>query len=91
VEVRLYDHLFTKSNPYDTEEGKTWLSYLNPDSLTTVHCFAEPSLKDSKPGTRYQFLRLGYFITDTDSTTEKPVFNRIVPLKDTWAKLEKKQ
>ncbi|MBM4399229.1 MAG: glutamine--tRNA ligase/YqeY domain fusion protein [Candidatus Cloacimonetes bacterium] len=91
VEVRLYDQLFTKPNPYDTEEGKTWLDYLNPDSLVTVYCFAEPSLKATKPGDRYQFLRLGYFCTDLDSTPDKPVFNRIVTLKDTWAKLEKKQ
>ncbi|MFO7659403.1 MAG: glutamine--tRNA ligase/YqeY domain fusion protein [Candidatus Cloacimonadaceae bacterium] len=91
VEVRLYDHLFTLPNPYDTEDGKTWLDYLNPDSLKTVHCFAEPGLKETKPGNRYQFLRLGYFITDPDSTPAKPVFNRIVPLKDSWAKLEQKQ
>ena len=91
VEVRLYDHLFTRPNPYDTDEGKTWLDYLNPDSLKKVHCFAEPGLKATNSGDRYQFLRLGYFCTDLDSTPEMPVFNRIVPLKDTWAKLEKKQ
>ena len=91
VEVRLYDHLFTQADPYDTEEGKTWLDYLNPDSLKVVQCYAEPGLKATKPGDRYQFLRLGYFVSDPDSTPEKPVFNRIVPLKDTWAKLGKKQ
>jgi glutaminyl-tRNA synthetase len=91
MEVRLYDHLFTRANPYDTEEGKTWLDYLNPDSLVTVTGYGEPMLKDVPAGERFQFLRLGYFIKDADSTLEQPVFNRIVTLKDTWAKLEKKQ
>jgi glutaminyl-tRNA synthetase len=91
VEVRLYDQLFTVSNPMDAEEGKTWLDYLNPDSLVTVNGFAEPGLQSSKTGDRFQFLRLGYFVKDKDGTVEKPVFNRIVTLKDTWAKLEKKQ
>jgi len=90
VEVRLYDQLFTTSNPMDAEEGKTWLDYLNPESLVTMNGFAEPGLKNSKNGDRFQFLRMGYFIKDADSTLEKPVFNRIVTLKDTWAKLEKK-
>jgi len=89
VEVRLYEQLFTKPDPMDAEEGKTWLDYLNPESLVTVNCFAEPGLKKTKAGDRYQFLRLGYFCADPDSTPEKPVFNRIVTLKDTWAKLEK--
>ncbi len=90
VEVRLYEQLFTKPDPMDAEEGKTWLDYLNPESLVTVNGFAEPGLKNTKAGNRYQFLRLGYFVTDKDSTPEKPVFNRIVTLKDTWAKMEKK-
>jgi glutaminyl-tRNA synthetase len=90
LEVCLYEHLFTKPNPYDTEAGKTWLDYLSPDSLVTVNCFGEPALKAAKTGERFQFMRLGYFIKDTDSTPEKPVYNRIVTLKDTWAKLEKK-
>ncbi|HOD17333.1 MAG TPA: glutamine--tRNA ligase/YqeY domain fusion protein [Candidatus Cloacimonadota bacterium] len=90
VEVRLYEHLFTKADPTDTEEGKTWLDYLNPNSLQVVTALAEPMLKDAKAGEQYQFLRLGYFCTDPDSTPAKPVFNRIVTLKDTWAKLESK-
>jgi glutaminyl-tRNA synthetase len=90
LEVRLYDHLFTKANPYDAEDGKTWLDNLNPDSLMTVNCVGEPGLKDAPNGFRYQFLRMGYFIKDKDSTPGKPVYNRIVTLKDTWAKLEKK-
>ena len=90
VEVRLYEHLFTKADPTDTEEGKTWLDYLNPNSLQVVTALAEPMLKDAKAGEQYQFLRLGYFCTDPDSAPEKPVFNRIVTLKDTWAKLESK-
>jgi len=90
VEVRLYEHLFTKADPTDTEEGKTWLDYLNPNSLQVVTALAEPMLKDAKAGEQYQFLRLGYFCTDPDYTPTKPVFNRIVTLKDTWAKLESK-
>jgi len=90
VEVRLYEHLFTRADPTDTEEGKTWLDYLNPNSLQVVTALAEPMLKGAKAGERYQFLRLGYFCTDPDSAPEKPVFNRIVTLKDTWAKLESK-
>jgi glutaminyl-tRNA synthetase len=87
VEVRLYDQLFTKADPMDAEAGKTWLDYLNQDSLVMVTGFAEPGLKNSRPGERFQFLRLGYFSTDPDSTPDKPVFNRIVTLKDSWGKL----
>jgi glutaminyl-tRNA synthetase len=91
TEVRLYDSLFTKENPNDIEEGKNFTDYLNPNSLVTLkNCCLEPSLKNAAPGNRYQFERLGYFFADPiDSTNEKPVFNRIVTLKDTWAKIEK--
>ena len=62
----------------------------SPNSLVKRVAKVEPSLKDSKPGTLYQFERVGYFCTDKDSTAGKPVFNRTVQLRDTWAKIEKK-
>ncbi len=92
AEVRLWDHLFTKRDPNETEEGQDFTSNLNPDSLEALtSCKLEPSLKNAPPGSRYQFERLGYFCADpVDSTPEKPVFNRTVSLRDTWAKIEKK-
>jgi glutaminyl-tRNA synthetase len=91
VEVRLYDYLFTAENPGDTEEGSDFKSSLNPDSLDILSaCQAEPSLKGAEPGTRFQFLRQGYFCVDTaDSAPDAPVFNRTATLRDTWAKIEK--
>jgi len=91
AEVRLYNHLFTKENPYEVEEGSDFLTYLNPNSLETLtNCRVEPSLKGVAPGSRYQFLRQGYFCVDSvDSTDEKLVFNRTVSLRDSWAKIEK--
>lgn len=91
-EVRLYDYLFTKPNPMDVEEGKTFKDYINPNSLKVLHgCKMEPSLATAKPGERYQFERLGYFCVDTvDTKPGKLVFNRTVGLKDTWAKLKAK-
>ncbi len=91
VEVRLYDHLFTKEDPSEVEEGADFRSNLNPNSLETLTgCLAEPSLKEAQPGTRYQFLRQGYFCVDTeDSSPGAPVFNRTATLRDTWAKIEK--
>jgi len=88
AEVRLYDHLFLKENP---EEENDFLKCLNPNSLTRLtSCMLEPGLQDAAPGSRYQFLRQGFFCVDNvDSREKKPVFNRIVPLKDTWAKLQK--
>ena len=92
-EVRLYDHLFTKPNPDDAAQGEDFKSYLNPDSLEILDsCKLEPSLARAAPGSRYQFLRLGYFCVDAkDSDQDKPVFNRTVTLRDTWAKIEKAQ
>ncbi|HEB65357.1 MAG TPA: glutamine--tRNA ligase, partial [Chloroflexi bacterium] len=91
AEVRLYDRLFTVPNPMSAEEGKTYLDYLNPNSLQVLtDCKLEPSLGEAVPGERFQFERKGYFIVDPDSTPERPVFNRTVTLRDTWAKLEKK-
>jgi len=91
AEVRLYDHLFTKRDSTDVEEGTDYKSNLNPNSLEILtSCKAEPSLKGAAPGSLYQFERLGYFCVDTtDSTAEKPVFNRTVSLRDTWAKISK--
>lgn len=93
AEVRLYENLFTRENPNDVEEGKDFTGYINPDSLDVLTaCRVEPSLAAAPPGSRYQFLRLGYFCIDTKYTTaRKPVFNRTVTLKDTWAKIDKAQ
>ncbi len=92
AEVRLYDPLFTAKDPADVPEGKDILVNLNPKSLEVVSpAFLEPSLKDAKPGERFQFERLGYFFVDpVDSGPGRPVFNRIVTLRDTWEKIEKK-
>src|SRR5581483_5501199 len=91
AEVRLYDTLFTKEDPNQTEEGQDFTANLNPNSLEVVgNAKLEPSLRAAKPGDRFQFERLGYFAVDLDSTPEKPVFNRTVGLRDTWAKIEKK-
>jgi glutaminyl-tRNA synthetase len=91
AEVRLYDHLFTKENPGEVEEGGHFSDNLNPESLEVLtDCVLEPSLADAKLGDHFQFERLGYFCLDKDSTPEKPVFNRTVTLRDTWAKIAKK-
>jgi glutaminyl-tRNA synthetase len=89
AEVRLYDHLFRTPNPDQVEEGETYLSNLNPDSLKVVRAFVEPSVQGAAAGTRYQFERLGYFIVDKDTTPERLCFNRTATLKDAWAKIEK--
>jgi glutaminyl-tRNA synthetase len=90
AEVRLYDTLFMKENPGEEEEGKDWLDNINPNSLEVLSaCKLEPYLRQAAPGDRYQFERLGYFCVDKDSTPEKPVFNRTVTLRDTWAKIER--
>ena len=89
TEVRLYDRLFTVPDPAAADN---FLDVFNPDSLTVLsHCKIEPSLLEAEIGEQIQFERLGYFCKDTDSTNETPVFNRIVPLRNTWAKLEKQQ
>ena len=90
AEVRLYDHLFTKENPDNTEEGENFTANLNPDSLKILtDCKLEPSLADSEPGYSCQFERTGYFCVDKDSTADKLVFNRTLNLRDTWAKIQK--
>jgi glutaminyl-tRNA synthetase len=89
AEVRLYDRLFLKENPNEVEEGKDFLSNLNPNSLQVLtNCKAEPMLGTAAAGDRFQFERNGYFCADIkDSRPGAPVFNRIVTLKDTWAKI----
>jgi glutaminyl-tRNA synthetase len=92
AEVRIYENLFTREDPNQTEEGQDFTASLNPKSLEVLtDCKLEPSLADPTPGSRYQFERLGYFCVDPDSKPGKPVFNRTVALKDTWAKIEKKK
>jgi len=92
AEVRLYDHLFVKENPGDVPEGRDFTANLNPQSLITLtKCRVEPGLARSEPGARYQFLRQGYFCVDKDSVPHRPVFNRTVTLRDTWAKIQKAQ
>ncbi|MFZ1931011.1 MAG: glutamine--tRNA ligase/YqeY domain fusion protein [Candidatus Sulfotelmatobacter sp.] len=92
AEVRIYDNLFTKENPSDVEDGQDFTANLNPNSLEVIaSAKLEPSLANAAIGARYQFERLGYFCVDPDSKPGKPVFNRTVALKDTWAKVEKKQ
>ncbi|HTQ52949.1 MAG TPA: glutamine--tRNA ligase/YqeY domain fusion protein [Bryobacteraceae bacterium] len=92
AEVRLYDNLFNREDPGDTEEGETFIANLNPNSLEVLAgCKLEPSLAGAAEGDRYQFERLGYFCVDPDSSPGKLVFNRTVALRDTWAKIEKAQ
>ena len=88
AEVRLYDRLFAKANPDDTAEGKTFKDYLNPNSLITLdRAFVEPSIADDPADRRYQFERQGYFIQDMeDSRPDALLFNRIIGLRDTWAR-----
>ncbi len=91
AEVRLYDHLFRKEDPTDVADGADFKDYLNPNSAEILtSCRVEPSLAGAKPGNRYQFERQGYFCVDPDSSAGKLVFNRAVPLRDTWAKIEKR-
>ena len=92
AEVRLYDHLFIKSDPNNTEDGRSIKDYLNPNSLEILKsCRVEPGLSGAPPGSRYQFERQGYFCVDPDSSEGSLVFNRTVTLRDTWAKIEKAQ
>ena len=91
-EARLYDHLFTRENPEEVEEGADWMQNLNPNSLEILTgCKLEPGLSGMAPGSIYQFERIGYFCVDPDSSAARPVFNRTVTLRDTWAKVEKAQ
>ena len=92
AEVRLYGNLFPTENPGDVPEGQDFTVNLNPNSLEILtNAKLEPSLAGAKPGDRYQFERLGYFSADLDSKPGALVFNRTVPLRDTWAKIEKRE
>jgi glutaminyl-tRNA synthetase len=93
AEVRLYDHLFLSENPADEKDGLDFIAKLNPGSIDRLKpCMLEPALKEVKPGYRCQFERLGYFCVDTaDSSPGNPVFNRIVSLRDEWARVQKAQ
>lgn len=87
--VRLYDRLFNVENPSDESKVGSFLENLNPDSVITLeNCKLEENLKSAKPGDTFQFLRMGYFCADTDSTPEQLIFNRTVALKDSWAKIK---
>jgi glutaminyl-tRNA synthetase len=91
AEVRMYDHLFSKEDPDDVPDGVDWLTNVNPKSLELLtECRVEPVLASAKIGELYQFERLGYFCVDSvDSSENKPVFNRTVTLRDSWANLQK--
>jgi glutaminyl-tRNA synthetase len=92
AEIRNYDNLFSNPDPNDVPEGKDFTANLNPNSLEVVTgAKLEPSLSNARPGDRFQFERLGYFCVDLDSKPGNLVFNRTIGLKDTWAKVEKKQ
>ena len=91
AEVRLYERLFTEERPDDLPEGQDFTSCLNPDSLSVISAKVEPGLASAAPGSRFQFERKGYFSIDTVASSEgAPVFNRIVPLRDSWSKMQKK-
>jgi glutaminyl-tRNA synthetase len=87
AEVRVYDRLFNDEAP-DGHKDKDFMEFVNPDSLEIITAYAEPSLKTAKTGDRFQFQRKGYFCVDLDSTADNIVFNRTVPLRDSWAKQE---
>jgi glutaminyl-tRNA synthetase len=92
AEVRLYDRLFTVENPMDFCDGQDFTDFINPESLVILnHCKLEPSLVEAKPGDRFQFERLGYFCVDPDSSEGNLVFNRTIPLRDTWAKIQQRK
>jgi glutaminyl-tRNA synthetase len=93
AKARLYDHLFTKPDPNDVEEGQDFTANLNGESMEILDtCKVEPSLATAAPGDPIQFERLGYFCVDSEeSSPEQLVFNRTVTLRDTWAKIQKAQ
>ncbi len=91
IEVRLYDYLFAVERPMDVPPGGSFLDNLNPNSLEVIpNAYGEPCLADTKAEDKFQFERIGYFVRDPDNAGTKPVFNKTVGLRDTWAKIEKK-
>ncbi len=91
VEVRNYQRLFTVENPDAPEPGQTFLDLINPDSVQVATAMVEPALANAQPGEHFQFERLGYYCVDPDSNDTRLVFNRVVPLRDTWGKIEAKE
>ena len=92
AEVRLYDHLFTKEDPNDAQDGLDFTSNISPHSLSVLQsCRVEPGLANAQPYSHFQFERLGYFSVDPDTSDSRLVFNRTVSLRDTWAKIQKTQ
>ena len=92
AEVRLYDRLFNHPSPDAARDGTDYRDHLNPESLLTLaHCYLEPSLAGAKPGERFQFEREVYFCVDPEHSHDKPIFNRTVTLRDSWAKIEQKK
>lgn len=90
VKLNMYDRLFTKPNPDDTAEGEDFTANINHNSLRTVIAKGELSLQKTKPLDKFQFVRIGYFCTDYDSTEQLPTFNLTVNLKDSWGKIKNK-
>lgn len=92
-QVRVFDHLFQVIDPDEVPKGSNWLDNLNPKSLEVLdECYVEPSLARAQPGAHYQFERLGYFVVDSaDSRPGEPIFNRSVPLRDSWARIQRAQ
>jgi len=91
AEVRLYDRLFNHPSPDAARDGTDYRDHLNPESLLTLaHCYLEASLAGAQPGERFQFEREGYFCVDAEHSHDKPIFNRTVTLRDSWAKIEQK-
>jgi glutaminyl-tRNA synthetase len=89
-EVRSYDRLFAVAAPGDVAEGEDFKKNLNASSLEIIEAYAEPSLAERGPGTRFQFERLGFYVVDQDSTPGKIVVNRTIGLRDSWAKEQAK-
>lgn len=90
AEVRLFENLFLEENPAQVPEGRVWQDLLNPESMIVKQAKVEPMVAKATKEDRYQFMRLGYFCLDKDSTIEKLVFNRTVSLKDSWVKQQAK-
>jgi len=90
AEIRLYDRLFLNESP-DGDKEKDFMDFINPHSLQKITGYLEPSLKNVQPGEMFQFQRIGYFNVDKDSTNDQLVFNRTVPLRDTWAKVSQEK
>ena len=87
TEVRIYDRQFNVAAPESEEDGKTWLEHINPKAKRVVRAWLEPAAGNVAPEQRFQFERLGYFVADRiDHQPAKPVFNRTVTLRDTWAR-----